>query len=140
MFLNRSRRKTQANQESLLRLFNAEIFKNKRNQIVSSCCQSILLYVRNLHTVRVVFMPYSFFLSESPCDHGIMIRDIFKVQCFSWWLVYAQVTSTSVSIRFGRLPFDLLTIQGCGYRFHISKLPFQHFTSAPILGAFFISA
>ncbi|MCB9310385.1 MAG: hypothetical protein H6567_10040 [Lewinellaceae bacterium] len=53
-----------------------------------------------------------------------MIRDIFKVQFFGWWLVYAQVTSTSVRLQFGRLPYDLVTIQGFGYRFHISQLPF----------------
>ena len=125
MFLNRSRRKMQAHQVSLSRLFNAEIFKNKRNQIVSSCCQSILLYDRNLHTVRVVFMPYSFFQSDPPCDHGIMICSIFKRQFFGWWLVCSRVPSTSVRVEFSKLPYDLVSIQGFGYRFLISRLPFQ---------------
>ena len=142
MFLNRSRRKTQAHQDSLSRLFNAEIFKNKRNQIVSSCCQSILLYDRNLHTVRVVFMPYSFFQSDPPCDHGTMIRDIFKRQYFGWWLVCSRVASTSVSVEFGKLPYDLVCIQCFGYRFFISQLPFQFsvFQQLSVMGAFFISA
>ena len=69
-------------------------------------------------------MPYSFFLSESPCGRGTMIRDIFKRQYFGWWLVYAGVTSTSVSVEFGKLPYDLVCIQGFGYRFFISQLPF----------------
>ena len=99
-------------------------------------------YDRNLHTVRVVFMPYSFFQSDPPCDHGIMIRDIFKRQYFGWWLVCSRVASTSVSLEFGRLPYDLVCIQCFGCRFFISRLPFQFgvFQQLSVMGAFFISA
>jgi len=40
-----------------------------------------------------------------------MIRDIFKRQYFGWWLVCSRVTSTSVSLEFGKLPYDLVCIQ-----------------------------
>jgi hypothetical protein len=68
-----------------------------------------------------------------------MIRDIFKRQYFGWWLVCSRVASTSVSVEFGKLPYDLVCIQCFGYRFFISQVTIlvQCFSVALSDGGFF---